>query len=161
HAPEIDQFLTEISRLKAAFELTPEPQEPAVRPLDFPVDTPTGSPSGFLAKPAKVLQPEPTNLPTSPTPARQKSDPTERVLRLTAENLNRLLALAGESLVESRWLRPFAESVQRLKRHHANLAQQMENLRSSVQDDQLSEQTKGHFNGLFHELAEAQDFLAD
>jgi two-component system sensor histidine kinase and response regulator WspE len=37
-------------------------------------------------------------------------------VRLGAENLNRLLALAGESLVETRWLRPFQESLQRLKR---------------------------------------------
>ena len=33
-----------------------------------------------------------------------------------AENLNRLLGLAGESLVESRWVKPFAESLLRLKR---------------------------------------------
>ena len=44
------------------------------------------------------------------------NDASERVVRLTAENLNRLLGLAGESLVESRWLRPFADSLQRLKR---------------------------------------------
>jgi CDP-diacylglycerol pyrophosphatase len=31
---------------------------------------------------------------------------------------NRLLGLAGESLVESRWLKPFAESLLRLKRLH-------------------------------------------
>ncbi len=37
-------------------------------------------------------------------------------MRVTAENLNRLLGLAGESLVESRWLKPFAESLLRLKR---------------------------------------------
>ena len=40
----------------------------------------------------------------------------ERVLRVTAENLNRLLGLTGESLVESRWLKPFADSLLRLKR---------------------------------------------
>src|SRR4051812_50138156 len=32
----------------------------------------------------------------------EKTEVTERVVRLTAENLNRLLGLAGESLVESR-----------------------------------------------------------
>ena len=34
----------------------------------------------------------------------QSSQTPERVVRLTAESLNRLLGLAGESLVESRWL---------------------------------------------------------
>jgi two-component system, chemotaxis family, sensor histidine kinase and response regulator WspE len=48
----------------------------------------------------------------------------ERVLRVTAENLNRLLGLTGESLVESRWLKPFADSLLRLKRlqHQASAA---------------------------------------
>ena len=32
----------------------------------------------------------------------RQSETPERVVRLTAENLNRLLALAGESLVDSR-----------------------------------------------------------
>ena len=57
----------------------------------------------------------------SPPPARSSAAPTarrsaDRVLRVTAESLNRLLGLAGESLVESRWLKPFAESLLRLKR---------------------------------------------
>jgi two-component system, chemotaxis family, sensor histidine kinase and response regulator WspE len=48
----------------------------------------------------------------------------ERVLRVTAENLNRLLGLTGESLVESRWLKPFADALLRLKRmqHEASVA---------------------------------------
>jgi two-component system sensor histidine kinase and response regulator WspE len=52
------------------------------------------------------------------------SDTVERVLRVTAENLNRLLGLTGESLVESRWLKPFADSLLRLKRlqHEASAA---------------------------------------
>ena len=54
------------------------------------------------------------------TPANRRSPWAERnsdrVLRVTAENLNRLLGLAGESLVESRWVKPFADSLLRLKR---------------------------------------------
>jgi two-component system sensor histidine kinase and response regulator WspE len=40
----------------------------------------------------------------------------ERVLHVTPENLNRLLGLAGESLVESRWLNSFAGSLLALRR---------------------------------------------
>jgi len=54
------------------------------------------------------------------------------VLRLTAENLNRLLGLAGESLVESRWLRPFSESMQRLKRMQADSERTLAGLRQSL-----------------------------
>ena len=41
---------------------------------------------------------------------------TDRVLRLTAESVNRLLGLASESLVESRGLKPVAASMLRLQR---------------------------------------------
>ena len=54
---------------------------------------------------------------TSTLPAAiDKNEATGRALRLTTDNLNRLLGLAGESLVESRWLHPFADSLLRLKR---------------------------------------------
>ena len=50
--------------------------------------------------------------------ARPKStrDTSDRALRVTVDNLNRLLGLAGETLVESRWIKPFGESLLRLKR---------------------------------------------
>jgi two-component system sensor histidine kinase and response regulator WspE len=60
--------------------------------------------------------------------ARRASD---RVLRVTAENLNRLLSLAGESLVESRWVKPFAESILRLKRLHHCLGKALEGARDA------------------------------
>ncbi|CAJ0810224.1 MULTISPECIES: hybrid sensor histidine kinase/response regulator [Ralstonia] len=41
-----------------------------------------------------------------------------RMLRVRADNLDRLLSLSGESLVESRWLKPFGESMLRVKRSH-------------------------------------------
>ena len=46
------------------------------------------------------------------TPA-VEPEATDRVLRVSVDNLNRLLGLAGESLVESRWLKPFGESLLR------------------------------------------------
>ncbi|HWH70800.1 MAG TPA: hybrid sensor histidine kinase/response regulator [Candidatus Sulfotelmatobacter sp.] len=83
----------------------------------------------------------------------------ERVLRLTAESLNRLLGLAGESLIESRWLRPFTDSLQRLKRQHSQLTQQMERLRHSLEADTLSERSKSYFHDLFHQVIDCQQVL--
>lgn len=57
---------------------------------------------------------------------------TERVLRVTADNLNRLLGLAGESRVESRWLKPFSESMLRLKRLHDEADKALARLRESL-----------------------------
>ncbi|MBI3900006.1 MAG: hybrid sensor histidine kinase/response regulator [Gammaproteobacteria bacterium] len=70
----------------------------------------------------------------------QSAEPqTDRVLRVTADNLNRLLGLASESLVESRWLKPFADSLLRLKRLHHHSALALDNLREKLSTQSLSE----------------------
>jgi two-component system sensor histidine kinase and response regulator WspE len=63
-----------------------------------------------------------------PQATAEERDGIERVLRVTADNLNRLLGLAGESLVESRWLKPFAESLLQLKRMQQKAARSLEAL---------------------------------
>jgi two-component system, chemotaxis family, sensor histidine kinase and response regulator WspE len=85
----------------------------------------------------------------------------ERVVRLTAENLNRLLGLAGESLVDSRWLGPFAQSLQRLKRHHTEFEQQLEQLRHALEAEGLAERTNAYFVELARQLTDAKQFLGD
>jgi two-component system, chemotaxis family, sensor histidine kinase and response regulator WspE len=55
----------------------------------------------------------------------------ERVLRVTASNLNRMLALAGESLVQSRWLEPFIRSLMRLKQLQRDTATALDRLNDS------------------------------
>jgi two-component system sensor histidine kinase and response regulator WspE len=64
------------------------------------------------------------------------NDP-DRVLRVTAENLNQLLNLAGESLVASRRLRPFADSLLRLKRQHHQISSSLQQLREALPADVL------------------------
>lgn len=50
------------------------------------------------------------------------------MVRVTADSLNRLLGLAGESLMEARRLRPFADGLLRLKRLQSDLASAFDNL---------------------------------
>jgi len=74
------------------------------------------------ATPAPALE-ESVAQPAAAAPERQPPtvnlhgarDPN-RMLRVRADSLDKLLSLAGESLVESRWLKPFAESMLRVKR---------------------------------------------
>ncbi len=83
----------------------------------------------------------------------------DRVLHLTAENLNRLLGLAGEALVESRWLRPFAGALQRLKRMQSDLERTLDGLREAFEDATPSEPRREKLNSLFQQVAAAQQFL--
>ena len=53
----------------------------------------------------------------------------ERVVRVEAENLNRIMALSGELLVEAKWLQPFADSLTLLKDRQKDLQAMIETLR--------------------------------
>lgn len=90
-----------------------------------------------------------------------KTENSQRVLRLTADNLNRLLGLAGESLVESRWLHPFAGSMLRLKRMQSDLAQTLHGLRDSLGTNNLSERADGQINEALTQVRECRQFLSD
>jgi len=59
-----------------------------------------------------------------------------RSVRVNAKNLDRLLSLSGESLVESRRLKPFTASILRLKRTQREAGQALDLLHQ-----QLSAQT--------------------
>ncbi len=117
------------------------PQKPADEPSTVPART------------------RPTSEGQSQALALRKGEP-ERVVRLTADSLNRLLGLAGESLVESRWLRPFAESLQRLKRQHTDLSQQLDRLRQLLQQEQLSDRAETQVHDLTRTVAECHQFLS-
>ncbi|HKI69996.1 MAG TPA: hybrid sensor histidine kinase/response regulator, partial [Verrucomicrobiae bacterium] len=91
----------------------------------------------------------------------QKRETSDRVLRLTAENLNRLLGLAGESLVESRWLRPYSDSMQRLKRLHNELLETLDGLRWTLEGQTLSERAETQLGELFQKANECRVFLGE
>ncbi|MBI5685472.1 MAG: hybrid sensor histidine kinase/response regulator [Verrucomicrobia bacterium] len=85
----------------------------------------------------------------------------DRVLRVTAENLNRLLGLAGESLVESRWLNPYADALLRLKRQQWRLSKSLEELRETLTARHVDERTHARLNEAQQQAAACMQALAD
>ncbi len=93
------------------------------------------------ANPDTEIVPKGTNLSAPPplsknstadTSDRPKTDPAdpskddeERVVRVSAGSLTRLVGLAGESLVEARQLRPFADSLLALREYQTDLCDQI------------------------------------
>lgn len=129
--------------------------------------------SAFLADLAAVLaNPEAAEAPAaadSQTPADPVAsrgaaagrDSGERVLRVTAENLNRLLGLTGESLVESRWLKPFVASLLRLKRLHSGSGGALDELRAALAGQVLDERSAAALADLQGRLVAAQQLLSE
>jgi two-component system sensor histidine kinase and response regulator WspE len=64
----------------------------------------------------------------SPLPA----ESPEGVVRVTAGSLNRLMSLAGESLIQARWLHPFATSLTTLKKQQDRLASLLDGLAETL-----------------------------
>ncbi|MBN9454222.1 MAG: hybrid sensor histidine kinase/response regulator [Bosea sp.] len=94
-------------------------------------DIPRGNAEPASAEP--VEQAAAPAIATSPeAPAAGDGATGERMVRVTADSLNRLLGLAGESLMSARRLRPFNEGLLRLRRVQAELAKSFEELRAAM-----------------------------
>ncbi len=141
-----------LQRLRA---LLGKPGVPATREASVP--NRADQPPPPARKPRDSVTPKRHFPPEHPA---RRADNEERVLRLAPESLNRLLGLAGESLVESRWLRPFSESLQQLKAHHTELSSQLEGLRQALNQETLSERSRASCTEGLKQLARCQKFLA-
>lgn len=99
------------------------------QPLSSNTNKPAASP-GFVPTPPpkKPVPPKPASTPGATEP----EDTEVRVVRVTAKNLTRLMGLAGESLVEARWLQPFAQSLLNLKREQDRLTDVIDELAKSL-----------------------------
>lgn len=65
----------------------------------------------------------------------------ERVLRVSAQHLNNLMGLAGESLVESRWLQPFLDSILILKKYQDDVFSNVNEIVETMMSSEISPKT--------------------
>ncbi|MET3213253.1 UNVERIFIED_ORG: two-component system sensor histidine kinase and response regulator WspE [Burkholderia territorii] len=80
--------------------------------------------------------------------------------RVRADTLNRLLSLSGESLVESRWLKPFAESMLRVKRAQRDAARSLDLMVEQFADE-FDAGMLASMNEVRHMLNDLQRSLAE
>ncbi len=72
---------------------------------------------------------------SAPGPAALEAERAGKMRRVRADSLNRLLSLSGEALVESRWLKPFAESMLRLKRAQRDAARALDTIHEALPEE--------------------------
>ncbi len=63
------------------------------------------------------------------------TDPPDQVVKLMAENLNRLMGLAGESLVASTWLAPLADALLILKKQQLEVSKILNTLEKYLKNN--------------------------
>ncbi len=123
-----------VDQLVAAILAIPTDQEPETPAAEVIASPPEPSPP----PPAVQTPPPPPSPPppeASPTPEPPAAEHADRVVRVTAESLTRLMSLAGESLVQSRRLRPFVDSLLALKLQHSALSSTLQSLQDRLNAD--------------------------
>lgn len=144
---EIDQFLAVVDWLEQLGKATAETLHPWLQSQATALETlqnqlkqfliAHGSDSGLeLSQSASV---NPTASRSGPLSTRDPSalaqsggEPIDRVVRVSADNLHRIISLAGESLVDANWLQPFADSLSQVKLAQQELAKTLEHLEREI-----------------------------
>ncbi|MDG4555470.1 MAG: hybrid sensor histidine kinase/response regulator [Candidatus Competibacter sp.] len=147
----------------------PVAESPAAEAARFPPSSAHGE-AGARDAVAPIAPPcsaeESGTMPAAP-PAKPAVD--EKVLRIDAGRLDRLMGLAAEALVESRGLAPFARDLLRLKRRNNEQARQLEVLREHLQARGVDERTldllrkirrqiADNYDGIVHQLERLDGF---
>jgi two-component system, chemotaxis family, sensor histidine kinase and response regulator WspE len=97
------------------------------------METIAPQPREISASPVKELTPSPPAKTEISNASIEIKNPTQdRAIRVSAENLNRIMGLAGESLIEANWLQPFADSLVFLKARQVELSEILERLQETV-----------------------------
>jgi two-component system sensor histidine kinase and response regulator WspE len=122
-AGEIEGLVRDISKI------------PSGEPLSAPY-APVIAAEPVLAQPpppaAPVESKPEERRPAAPTAA-ARGEPADRVVRVGAENLNRLMELAAESLVEAKRIKPFADAMLKLKSAQNRVETGIAQLRDSIE----------------------------
>ncbi len=121
----VTERIAHIDALEAAVSTEPPSGEndEAPPPTEEPELAVANAPDAGDPAPEAAAEPAPTGS----TPASLNES-----VRVSSESLNRLVGLAGEVQVESRWLHPFADALQQIKHRQAELISLLDNLNDSL-----------------------------
>ena len=93
-------------------------------------------------------------------PAAKPSADRDRVVRVTAESLSRLMGLAGEALVQSHRLRPLVDSLWRLRGRHIGLLEDLQTLEHRLDGNGGGNNSRGNDPADTRLSAVGQEWLA-
>jgi two-component system sensor histidine kinase and response regulator WspE len=122
NVPAVQASAPAVATASSAIPARPSPPPPQPQPETVPVA------ASESAKPAKA----------APPPGAGTAESPDRVVRVTAESLTRLMGLAGESLVQTRRFRPFVDSLLLLRRRQTGLLETLQRLEDRLSDAKVA-----------------------
>ncbi|MCO6417949.1 hybrid sensor histidine kinase/response regulator [Siccirubricoccus sp. KC 17139] len=138
--------------------LSPEPPSPLAGSA-----LPSASPLPAVGPALPPEPPSPLSRPAAPPrPATQEAgEAAERILRVTADSLSRLLGLSGETLVEARRLRPFSDRLTRLRRLQFDALRAFDMARDALPPEAAGGEAQAALAEARRRLMECQDYLSE
>lgn len=85
----------------------------------------------------------------------------ERVIRINADRLTRIMGLSSEIMVESGWLRPFTDSMVLLKRRHSEMSNLLDSVKESIEQTSVSETTRIQLVDAMKKLTDCRSMLSE
>jgi two-component system sensor histidine kinase and response regulator WspE len=122
----IDQLLSQLADVRSGKSVSQTPQV-------VPPPLSEVAAAALPEDPGKVEEsssPVAAQASSAPARAARAGASADRGIKVTTQSLNRLMGLAGESLVQSRWFEPFSKSLLDLKRRHSEIHEMLESLQS-------------------------------
>lgn len=80
----------------------------------------------------EVVENEKSAATSKPSHEANQATSSRRVVRVSSDSLNRIMSLTSESMVQTRWMRPFSQSLLRLRRRQWDLERGIEQLRNAL-----------------------------
>ncbi|WP_443115041.1 hybrid sensor histidine kinase/response regulator [Herbaspirillum seropedicae] len=166
---EVQAFLVALPSVMSGGDAAPWPA-PTSAPTPIPPPPPPPAPAPAAAEPvvaaaAPLPEPEPAEpapVPAAPVAAAHLANASgARAVRVSADSLDRLLGLTGESLVESRRLKPFSASMLRMKRTQREAMQALDLLQQKLAATQLDEFAQTAFAELRTLMQQNQQLLGE
>ncbi|MEH2023579.1 hybrid sensor histidine kinase/response regulator [Nostoc sp.] len=105
-----------------------------------------------------LVSPPPLNISTS---SEELGITPNRAVRMSTENLNRLMGLAGESLVEANSLEPFANSLLKLRSNQGELSNLLTKLQELLGNYHLDRQIKENLSAADQKAKECYQMISD
>lgn len=128
-------------------------------------------------KPAETLRPVRAESRRKPEPAADEikaiesesekrtsvpeAEERDRMVRVTAGKIERLMGLGGEVVVSARWLPQFAESILSLKKTYTDIFVLLERLQEGLADDEKQHHARGMVLQIREKMRESSLALAD
>jgi two-component system sensor histidine kinase and response regulator WspE len=156
HAPSIAGLMQQLAASQLQQSDAPPPG--GMQPLPPELDAIAAVAVAEIVEPDVVPSVKEITPPSTAKP--NAGDAEERVVRVTAQSLTRLMGLAGESLVEARWLQPFASSLLRLKRLQALVSDDLGELGQTLSEDDAAQRSRTLLADASQRLAECHQLLA-